>query len=413
GAADAGQADLPARRRGVAAAAAGGDERGGPDRGAEPAVSAATLRQAPPRAVGERVAGPPRLPRFRHQPPVHSPLPLRAFVPAAAQLLRLGGDPRPGLAALLETAYAAERVVLCSSGTAALQLAIRVAAAQAGEPGLVALPAYTCYDVAAAAIGADAGLGLALFDVEPSGLAPDLESLERVLRAGARVVVVSPLYGVPIDWGAVQALCDEHGAVLVEDAAQGHGAAWRGRPLGALGLVSVLSFGRGKGWTGGRGGALLLRGAAAVADVEAVDRTAATSPIGEAGVLAGSLAQYVLGRPAVYALPRALPWLHLGETRYRPPVPPAPMARTAAALLCASKDEADREAGRRRANAQALRERLGGLAGVRLPAPPAGSCPGYLRFPLLVRGGAAALGPATLVRRFGVEGGYPRPLSEL
>src|SRR5690606_26401684 len=180
-------------------------------------------------------------------------------------------------------------------------------------------------------------------------LAPDIVSQVRFLRAGARVVVVSPLYGIPVDWEAIQALCDAHGAVLVEDAAQGHGAAWRGRPLGALGPVSVLSFGRGKGWTGGRGGALLLRGAAAV-DVEAVDRTAATSPIGEAGVLAGSLAQYVLGRPAVYALPRALPWLHLGETRYRPPVPPAPMTRTAAALLRASKDEADREAGLRRAN---------------------------------------------------------------
>src|SRR5690606_19941472 len=46
GAADAGQADLPARRRGVAAAAAGGDDYGGPDRGAEPAMSAAALRQA-------------------------------------------------------------------------------------------------------------------------------------------------------------------------------------------------------------------------------------------------------------------------------------------------------------------------------------------------------------------------------
>src|SRR5690606_21459595 len=267
-AADAGQADLPACRRGVAATAPAGHHSGGSDAGAGAAVSVLATRWAQPSARGERDAAPPRLPPFRHQPPVHSPVPLRALVPAAGQLLRLGADPRPGLAALLEAAYAAERVVLCSSGTAALQLAIRIAAAHASEPGPVALPACTCYDVAAAAIGADAGSGLVLFDVEPSGLAPDLGSLERVLRGGASVVVVSPLYGIPADWDAVQALCDEHGAVLVEDAAQGHGASWRGRPVGALGRISVLSFGRGKGWTGGKGGALLLRGAAAAADEE-------------------------------------------------------------------------------------------------------------------------------------------------
>ena len=376
-------------------------------------MSVPATQWAQPTVRGERDAVPGRLPPFRHQPPVYSPVPLRAFVPAAGQLLRLGADPRSGLAAMLEAVYAAERVVLCSSGTAALQLAIRVAAAHAGERGPVALPAYTCYDVAAAAIGADTGPGLALFDVEPTGLAPDFDSLERVLRAGARVVVVSPLYGIPVDWDAIQALCDEHGAVLVEDAAQGHGASWRGRPVGALGRISVLSFGRGKGWTGGKGGALLLRGAVAAADVVTAAQTATTSPIGEAGVLAGSLAQKVLGRPSLYALPRALPWLHLGETRYHPPAPPAPMTRVAAALLCASRDEAEREADRRRGNGQFFRERLAGLAGVRIPVPPADARPGYLRFPVLVRGGVAALGASARVRRFGVEGGYPRPLAEL
>ncbi|HEY8468178.1 MAG TPA: DegT/DnrJ/EryC1/StrS family aminotransferase [Longimicrobiales bacterium] len=356
-----------------------------------------------------RAAEPRRSTPWRHQPPVHSPVPLRAFVPAVRQVLRLAPDPRPGLAALLEEIYGGERVVLCSSGTAALQLAIRVAAAHAGEPGPVALPAYTCYDVASAAIGA--GASLVVYDVEPSALAPDLESLERAVRAGARVVVVSPLYGIPVDWGSVQALCDRYGAVLVEDAAQGHGAAWCGRPIGSLGAISVLSFGRGKGWTGGKGGALLLRGAVAAAHAR-VDLATASAVV-EAGVLAASLAQHVFGRPGLYALPRAVPWLHLGETRYRPPTPPAPMTRAAAALLRASKDAADREAGRRRANAELFRARLEGIAGIRVPAAPPQATPGYLRFPVLVRGGIGALGPSGLVRRFGIEAGYPRPLSEL
>lgn len=363
------------------------------------------------RARGRPTREPRRGSPFRHQPPVRSPVPLAAFVPAIRQVLRLAPDPRPGLSALLEAVYGAERVVLCSSGTAALQLAIRVAAAHAGEPGPVALPAFTCYDVASAAIGAQASL--VLYDVEPSALAPDLESLERALRGGARVVVVSPLYGIPVDWESIQALCDRYGAVPVEDAAQGHGAAWRGRPVGSLGAISVLSFGRGKGWTGGKGGALLLRGAAAGADARAAEELAGTSAFVEARVVAGLLAQQVLGRPGLYALPRAVPWLHLGETRYRPPVPPAPLPRAAAALLRASRDAADREAARRRANGEFFRARLDGMAGIAVPAAPPQASPGYLRFPVLVRGGAAALGPSALLRRFGVEAGYPQPLSEL
>ena len=56
---------------------------------------------------------------------------------------------------------------------------------------------------------------------------------------------------------AIAEIAERHGLAVVEDAAQGLGATWRGRPLGSFGDVSVLSFGRGKGWTGGVGGALL------------------------------------------------------------------------------------------------------------------------------------------------------------
>ena len=79
------------------------------------------------------------------------------------------------------------------------------------------------------------------------------ESLERALKRGAGVVVVAPLCGIPVDWDRVGRCLAPYGALAVEDAAQGHGAEWRGLPLGGLGTLSVLSFARGKGWTGGRG----------------------------------------------------------------------------------------------------------------------------------------------------------------
>src|SRR3989449_6070319 len=100
------------------------------------------------------------------------------------------------------------------------------------------------------------------------------------------------------------------GAAVIEDAAQGFGASWRGRPLGSLGAVSVLSFGRGKGWTGGRGGALLARGRAP--PTAANGNGAGLWREGEGLVLAA--AQGGFARPPPHGPPAPLPWLGLGET---------------------------------------------------------------------------------------------------
>ncbi len=95
----------------------------------------------------------------------------------------------------------------------------------------MALPAFTCFDVATAAVAA--ALPVVLYDIDPATLAPDFDSLELCLQQGARVVVVSPLYGMPVDWDLVERSAARYGAVVIEDAAQGHGARWRGRLLAA------------------------------------------------------------------------------------------------------------------------------------------------------------------------------------
>ena len=102
---------------------------------------------------------------------------------------------------LLSSRYGAHGVRLVDSGTHAVEAALRVAAHLADEPVIVALPAYTCFDVATAAVGADARI--ALYDVNPGTLGPDLESLDMALVGGARVVVVSPLYGIPVNWDEI------------------------------------------------------------------------------------------------------------------------------------------------------------------------------------------------------------------
>jgi dTDP-4-amino-4,6-dideoxygalactose transaminase len=274
---------------------------------------------------------------------------------------------------------------------------------------LLALPALTCFDVATAAVGAD--MRVALYDLDPQTLGPDLDSLESSLRTGVRAVVVAPLYGMPVDWGAVEDLAAPYGAMVVEDAAQGHGAFWRGRPVGALGALSVVSFGRGKGWTGGGGGALLVRRAAPIAHTAAEPPTA--NFIDELGVVLRVLAQCALGRPAVYGVPAGIPLTGLGETRYHHPRLPRGMCRATAALLDATCQAADQEATTRRANGEAFSSSIRYDRGVMPVLRCAGAVPGFLRFPVrLSRGMAGFRDPGQAVR-LGVVPTYPAVLADL
>lgn len=372
---------------------------------------------------------------LRRQLPVLSPLTPGDVGRALRRRLRRGGSARAELAALLRDEFDATSVTLFASGTQALQVAIRTAAGRGGgasdrsaapdaREGPVALPAFCCYDVVTAAVGA--GVRTTFYDLDPDTLGPDLESLERTLEEGARAAVIAPLYGLPVDWDAVEAVASSHGALLIEDAAQAAGARWKGRPVGSLGPLSVLSFGRGKGWTGGGGGALLDRRRSedrtiaerrtptdvrTTADEPSPEEASATADLRTLGV---ALAQAVLGRPSLYGLPASLPWLHLGETRYRPPTPPAPMPEAAAALALETHDRLEGELEVRRRNARWFLERLGGdeNPAVRvLRGAPEGE-PGYLRLPArTMRTSNSGLGRA--LESVGIARSYPRILPDL
>jgi perosamine synthetase len=342
------------------------------------------------------------------QPPAYSPLSWRAVRTSAGAMLRRETDDRATLRNLLSREFGADGVALFASGTQALQVALAEAARAIGGEPAVALPAFTCFDVATAAVGA--GLRIALYDVDPATLAPDLESLRAALAAGARIVVVAPLFGFPVDWETVSECAAPYGARVIEDAAQGSGATWRGARLGSLGETSVLSFGRGKGWTGGSGGALLTRRRGAPTAM----RNGSGRHLGaELRVLTRAAAQWAFGRPALYGIPAALPWLGLGETRYRDPTSPQPLPRTAARLLlhdvAASREESD---GRRR-RAEQLLAAITVSARVQTIRPLPGAVPGYLRLPLRLTAGFAGLRQPEVAQRLGAARSYPHPLSDL
>lgn len=346
---------------------------------------------------------------LRRQPPVRSPLDPRHVARAVRRVARGKPDSREELRRHLAERFRADEVVLCASGTNALELAIR-AARHLVRGGPVALPAYTCYDVATATVAS--GAPVLLYDIRPENLTPDLGSLAAALRRGARVLVVSPLFGFPLDWDAVTKLADAYGAVLVEDAAQGQGASWDGKPLGTLGRLSVVSFGRGKGWTGVRGGACLGRGEEAPG-VLARFGTRRAGFASELRVLVSACAQAVVGRPNLYWLPASLPWLGLGETVYRKPEPPEQMTRLAAALLLETESEAAAAAEVRTAVGRELLATLPCVPAVRPVRPGHPEWAGFLRAPVLLSDGMRGFSSPWVARHLGVEASYPSTLADL
>ena len=356
---------------------------------------------------------------IRCQLPAYSPLSPGRLGGAALRAAVAPEGGRRDLAQLLATRLDATRVVLTSSGTHALQTALALARGTppwAGRP--VALPAYTCYDVATAAVGA--GVPVTFYDIDPDSLCPDPDGLRRVLTEGAGVLVANSLYGFPLDWDQVRRECASTETLLVEDGAQGLGSGWQGRDNGSFGDLSVLSFGRGKGWTGGGGGALLVRsaflqkpGAAEVLDSIDLQPSGLARSARSFGV---SLAQWGLGRPWLYGLPSSVPALALGETRYKEPTPPAAIAPFQAAAAVGHAEVARAETGARRAGAEAWKAFLdAGPARdrYRVPRPMVGGACGWLRHPLVASDQESRDRLVRAGRRLGIAAGYPRSLPEL
>jgi dTDP-4-amino-4,6-dideoxygalactose transaminase len=344
--------------------------------------------------------------RLRRQLPVHSPLRLESIAAGLSSAFA-GEQAIRDLSRVLDERYGPHDLTLTDSGTSALTLAI------AAVGGPVALPAFCCFDVATAADGA--GADPILYDLDPLTLAPEPESLVRALAAGARSVVAVHLYGVPVPVPAIRAAAAASGAIVIEDAAQATGARYGGHRVGTMGSFGILSFGRGKGVTGGGGGALLSNDPAAAARLEALDFALEASRLPPRDVVA-TAAQWLLARPAIYGLPASLPFLGLGGTVYRRPHAPGGMSAFSSGVLRSSLHVEDREAELRRKNAARLTkaiEATGGRLQVATAKDPSARC-GYLRLPVLVED--AALLPvmrSEAAARLGILPSYPVSLADL
>ena len=148
----------------------------------------------------------------------------------------------------------ARRVLLTTSGTHALELALLALGVGPGQE--VICPSFTFVSCANAVlrVGARPVFG----DIEERTLGLDPAEVER--RLTPRTVALLPVHyaGVAPDMASLLEIARRRGLRVVEDAAQGLAATWRGRALGTLGDAGCLSFHETKNVTCGEGGALLV-----------------------------------------------------------------------------------------------------------------------------------------------------------
>jgi dTDP-4-amino-4,6-dideoxygalactose transaminase len=303
--------------------------------------------------------------------------------------------------AALAGTFDARHTVLTDSGTTALALALRIVA---GPEASVALPAYSCIDLITAAQSAD--VRVRLYDVEPSTLSPNLDSLRLAASRGVRAIVVAPLFGYPIDYAGVESIAEEHGIPVIEDAAQAAGATLGGRRVGSFGVLTVLSFARGKGTTGGSGGALLVRDSRYTEAAVAVEAGLERRGRGARDVFALG-AQWSVGRPLLYRLPSSIPALRLGEMVYHPPHAPHDMSDAAVTMLHDAIGADAAEVVVRRERAEELGRLTAGSARFTAVGTVANGTPGFLRMAFIDK-----TGTATPCARIGALRTYPVTLDE-
>jgi len=125
-----------------------------------------------------------------------------------------------------------------ANGTDALILALRAHGIGAGDE--VVCPAYTFYATpeSIAAVGATPVFA----DIDPATYQLDPDAVAAAITPRTRAIMAVHLFGHPAPMGPLRALADQHGLVLIEDAAQAYGASLDGVRCGAIGDIATFSF---------------------------------------------------------------------------------------------------------------------------------------------------------------------------
>lgn len=156
--------------------------------------------------------------------------------------------------AWLEERFHAQKALLTTSGTTALDMAMLLCDLKPGDE--VILPSYTFSSTATAAVLA--GAKLVFVDIRPDTMNIDETKIEEAITSKTKVIVAMHYAGVACEMDTIMDIAHRHGLMVVEDAAQGVMSSYKGKPLGTIGDFGCYSFHETKNYSMGEGGALII-----------------------------------------------------------------------------------------------------------------------------------------------------------
>ena len=148
----------------------------------------------------------------------------------------------------------ANHCVALNSGTSALHLAMIILGVGAGDEVITTPFTFVATSWAISYVGARP----VFVDIDPETMCIDVSKIDRVITSRTKAILPVHLYGHPVDLEPVLDIAKKRGMPLVEDAAQAHGALYKGKKVGTFGEISCFSFYPGKNLGAcGEGGALV------------------------------------------------------------------------------------------------------------------------------------------------------------
>ncbi|ERI04556.1 dTDP-4-amino-4,6-dideoxygalactose transaminase [Atopobium sp. oral taxon 810] len=156
--------------------------------------------------------------------------------------------------AWLEKRFKAQKALLTTSGTTALEMAAILCDLQPGDE--VILPSFTFSSTATAfqMVGAT----LVFVDIRPDTMNIDETKIEAAITDRTRVIVPVHYAGVACEMDSIMSIARKHNLLVVEDAAQAVMSSYKGRALGTIGTFGCYSFHETKNYSMGEGGALVI-----------------------------------------------------------------------------------------------------------------------------------------------------------
>jgi dTDP-4-amino-4,6-dideoxygalactose transaminase len=171
----------------------------------------------------------------------HAPL-TEAIERAFRDLLGRGDFIMGAAVERFETEYAAyigaRHAVGVGTGLAAIELALRAFEVGPGDEVITPANTFIATVLAIMAVGATP----VFVDMDPASYGIDVGAIGAAITSRTKAIVPVHLYGQPVDLDAIMAVAQRHNLVVIEDAAQAHGARYKGRRAGSVGHAAAFSF---------------------------------------------------------------------------------------------------------------------------------------------------------------------------